>query len=450
MRPGDAPSPIGLSTLVIAGVASVALACLYGFTAAAMSRGTNLLAYSSGIFDMDVARVVADLATGQSPYRASVHPLQKLLVAPVGSAVNQRFFAGSDALAATRALIAMAMAAQTLATAVLAWQLARRSLSAGVAAACLCGTSFSTWLAANVPESAAIASTTTLLPLIFLGARWQRPFSWWEATVWGVLAVLAGGLTITQVVHPAFALAVRVTLGRGEAPDGDSSLRGPAVGIALSLAVCAVLAWGGLRLQAHWYPPREPAPTNPLAAELHFMRADRLAAAPIAHAGGVLAHFLVFDFVAPFPGRSDFLMRDYGFDYWSLSVEEAGLEQWRAGQLALAAATLLAVLTGFAGLRRADARFVAPLLCIASQLTMHLFYGREYVLYAPHWHGALVAVLVAAAWRRFPARPTALLLAAVLLSAALLWNDVAVMRAVYDEVAAGLEVRVRDAAGFLR
>ena len=64
--------------------------------------------------------------------------------------------------------------------------------------------------------------------------------------------------------------------------------------------------------------------------------------------------------------------------------------------------------------------------------------------------GELVALLVASAWRRFPERPIALLTAAVLLSTALLLNDVAVMRVVYGEVAAGLGVHVRDAAGALR
>jgi hypothetical protein len=446
----DAQPPVGLSVALGACLATVGLAFVYALTASAMSRGIDLLAWSSGIFDMDVARVVADLATGQSAYRQSVHPLQKILVAPIGTAVNARFFGGDDPLAAARVLIAVAMALQTLAAAVLAWQLARRSLAAGVAAACIFGFSFSTWLAASIPESAAIASATTTLPLILLNARWQRPFTWWEAVVWGVLALLAAGLTITQLVHCAVALAVRSTLARKPAPAGAVALRELAARLALSLAICGVLAWVGLRLQAHFYPPRHAVLENPLSAEMHFMRAGHLAADPAAHVGGLLAHFLLFDFVAPLPGHSDFLIRDYGFDYWSLSVEEARLAHWRPSQLALAAVTLLAVIAAASGLRRADSRFLAPVVCVASQFAMHLCYGREYVLYSPHWHGALVAVLVAAAWRRFPERQRALLVAAALLGVLLLRNDVTVMRVVYDEFAAGLGTQVRDAAGVLR
>jgi hypothetical protein len=86
---------------------------------------------------------------------------------------------------------------------------------------------------------------------------------------------------------------------------------------------------------------------------------------------------------------------------------------------------------------------------VASQFALHLVYGREYVLYAPHWHGVLVALLVAAAWRRHPQRQVLLTGAALLLAAAMLVNDRAVMDAVYDEVDAGLSIRVRDGAGVL-
>jgi hypothetical protein len=179
------------------------------------------------------------------------------------------------------------------------------------------------------------------------------------------------------------------------------------------------------------------------------MRTGHLAAAPVSHVGRLLGHFLVFDFVAPFPGHSDFLIRDYGLDYWSLSLEEAGPAQWAPAQLALAGAVLLAVLAACAGLRRADAKLLAPALCVGSQLALHIVYGREYVLYSPHWHGVLVAVLVAAAWNRFPHRCAAMLAAAALLSAAMLANDVVVMRAVYREVEAGLGLHTRDTTGAL-
>jgi hypothetical protein len=163
-----------------------------------------------------------------------------------------------------------------------------------------------------------------------------------------------------------------------------------------------------------------------------------LAARPAEHVGRLVWHFAVVDFVAPFPARSDFLMRDYGLEYESLSLEEAGASHWATAQRALAAATIVAVLAGCWGLRRADARFVAPLVCIAAQFALHLLYGREYVLYAPHWHAVLVATLVAGVWRGSSRRRGVLLMASFALAAGLLANDVMVMDAAYREVASDL------------
>jgi hypothetical protein len=425
------------------------LLAVYGYASFALPGDADVLRFSSGIFDMDVSRVVADLATGRPAYRQSVHPLQKLLVAPFGQALNAGLFGGQNPLGSARLLIAVSMTLQTLAAGALAWQLARRSLSAALAAACVCAFSFSTWLAASIPESAAVASLAAVLPLLFLGARWGRSFAAWEAVCWGLLAVLGVGLTLTQLVHWIIALGVRTTFGR-ERPEAGAGGGAHAIWprLVLAPALFAALFWGGLRLQSELYPQAARADAErPLAVELHFLRTDRLAAAPVSHTGRLIGHFLIFDFVAPFPGYSDFLIRDYALDYWSLSVEEAGLAQWAPAQIVLAGTVLLAALAAFAGLRRADARFVAPALCVVSQFALHLAYGREYVLYSPHWHGVLVAVLVAAAWNRFPRRRGVMLAAAAVLSAAMLLNDLVVMRAVYREVEAGLGTRGRDAGG---
>jgi hypothetical protein len=439
------------TALAAAGPGAVGLLAVYAVASFALPGDADILRFSSGIFDMDVSRVVADLATGQPAYRQSVHPLQKLLAAPFGQALNAGLFGGRDPLGAARLLIGICMTLQTLAAGALAWQLARRSLSAALAAACVCAFSYSTWLAASIPESAAVASLASTLPLLFLGARWGRGFARWEAVCWGLLAVLGAGLTLTQLVYWIIALAARTTLGRDRSEEAAAAgARAIWPRLVLALALSATLFWGGLRVQSELYPQAARADVeHPLAVELHFLRTGHLAAAPVSHAGRLIGHFLVFDFVAPFPGHSDFLIRDYGLDYWSLSVEEAGLAQWAPAQIALAGALLLAVLAACAGLRRADAKFVAPALCVASQLALHLVYGREYVLYSPHWHGVLVAVLVAAAWNRLPRRRGAMLAAAAVLSAAMLLNDLVVMRAVYREVEAGLGTRGRDAAGAL-
>jgi hypothetical protein len=445
-------APRGRALLASAVVGGLGLLAVYAVAAFELPGGADIRRFSSGIFDMDVSRVVADLATGQPAFRQSVHPLQKLLVAPLGRALDAGLFGGRNPLGAARLLIAACMTLQTLAAGALAWQLTRRSRSAALAAACVCAFSFSTWLAASIPESAAVASLATVLPLLFLGARWGRDFTKREAACWGLLAVLGVGLTITQVVHWIIALSVRVTLGRARNAAGTgSAARAIWPRLVLALAVAAALIAGGLRLQSELYPraARSNAP-HPLAVELHFLRTDRLAAAPLSHVGRLIGHFLVFDFVAPFPGYSDFLIRDYGLDYWSLSLEEAGPAQWAPLQIALAGAVLVAALAACAGLRRADAMFVAPVLCVLSQFALHLVYGREYILYSPHWHGVLVAVLVAAAWNRHPQRRGAMLVAAAVLSAAMLANDLVVMRAAYREVETGLGTRGRDAAGVIR
>jgi hypothetical protein len=445
-------APSGRAVLAAAVLGGLGLLAVYGYASFALPGDADVLRFSSGIFDMDVSRVVVDLATGRPAYRQSVHPLQKLLVAPFGRALDAGLFGGQNPLGAARLLIAVCMTLQTLAVGALAWQLAGRSLSAALAAACICAFSFSTWLAASIPESAAVASLAGVLPLLFLGARWGREFAKWEAVCWGLLAVLGVGLTVTQLVHWIIALAVRATFGRERTEAGaQTGARAIWPRLVLALAVFAALFWGGLRLQSELYPRAVRSDADhPLAVELHFLRTERLAAAPVSHAGRLIGHFLVFDFVAPFPGRSDFLIRDYGLDYWSLSVEEAGWAQWAPAQIALAGAVLLAALAACTGLRRADAKFVAPALCVASQLALHLVYGREYVLYSPHWHGVLVALLVAAAWNRLPRRRGVMLVAAAALSAAMLANDLVVMRAAYHEVEIGLGARGRDGAGVSR
>jgi hypothetical protein len=445
-------APRGRATLAAVVLGGLSLLAVYGYASFALPGDADILRFSSGIFDMDVSRVVADLATGRPAYRQSVHPLQKLLVAPLGRALDAGLFGGQNPLAAARLLIALCMTLQTLAAGALAWQLAGRSLSAALAAACICAFSFSTWLAASIPESAAVASLASVLPLLFLGARWGRNFAKWEAVCWGLLAVLGVGLTVTQLAHWIIALGVRTTFGRERSEAGaETAVRAIWPRLVLALVLFAALFWGGLRLQSELYPRAARSDADhPLAVELHFLRTERLAAAPVSHAGRLIGHFLVYDFVAPFPGRSDFLIRDYGFDYWSLSVEEAGWAQWVPAQIALAGAVLLAALAACSGLRRADAKFVAPALCVASQLALHLVYGREYVLYSPHWHGVLVALLVAAAWNRLPRRRGVMLIAATVLSAAMLANDLVVMRAAYREVEIGLGTRGRDAAGFSR
>jgi len=442
-------APAGRAFGAAFALAGLGMLAFYAFGGFVLPGDANVMAFSSGLFDMDVSRVVSDLATDRPSYRASVHPLQKLLVAPFGRAIDAWVFHGRSPLGAARVLIGLCMALQALAAGALAWQWTRGSRSAAFAALLVCGFSFASILAASVPESAAVASLAAVAPLLLSNARWRRPFTGAEAVGWVLLGVLGFGLTITQLVYWAVALALRATLGRAPA-DSSASAASLAGRLALVSGCVVLLGWAGTQLQAVWYPPAVQTGTGSvLASERNFFRTAELAAAPAAHTGRLLAHLAVVDFVAPLPAMSEFLIRDYGLDYWSLSVEEAGASEWLPAQRVLAFAVALWVVIGCSGLRRGDARLLPALLGVGAQLAMHVVYGREYVLYAPHWHAVWVALVTAGVWLALPRRGPALALTAASLAAALAVNNAAVMRVAYTELEAGLGVSVRDSDGAL-
>lgn len=447
LAPGDALAAVGLAATLLA---------VYLWASFSLSSGVDVRRYSSGIYDMDAARVVSDLTTPRPGLRTSVHPLQKLLVAPLGEAFDALLFDGRDRLAAARVLIALAAAAQALAAGALAWQLTAGARMAALAAVLLCGASFSSLLAASVPESAVFASLPGLLPLLLLGARRGRPLGWGESGVWALLAVPAVGMTLTQIVPWAIALAVR--LGTVAVGGGGRRRRGGRLAAVLGLGLLLVAA--AAVLQSRVYPGTDAfRHANPVAGERAYLRFEDAWRSPLRHAAVLAAHFLVIDFAAPFPAPSDFLFRGAQTpagraaarqSYWSLSAEEAGWRDWAPAQLALAACMALAVAAAASRTPRNDPRLLAPALVLLWHFALHLLYGREYVLYSPHWHALLVALLVAGLWNGLPARRRWLPWAAVALSAGLLANGVAVMRVVYREVGAGLETSKRDEAGRLR
>jgi hypothetical protein len=324
-------------------------------------------------------------------------------------------------------------------------QLSRGSAGAGVAAGLVCGTSFSSVLAATVPESAAFASFGALIPLLFLNARFERPFPWWEALIWGGIGALAFGLTVTQATHWGIALGVRLlALRRSGAAIGK-----PLAKAALAAVLGGVLVLGGAWLQTQRYPRTQPFyAQDVIGDELRWTRPEAYRQEPLRQAGRLLSHFALLDFAAPSPAYSSYLVKRGFAHYWTLSIEEAGLAQWSPAQLLLGGALLACVLFAIAVGRWRDERLLAPALCVAIQLALHFLYGREYVLYSPHWHGVLVALLVAATWNGLAERGRRWLpVAGGILAAALLANNLAVMQQVYREVEAGLDLQVRDLNG---
>jgi hypothetical protein len=441
-----APIVAGASLLLF-----VSIVAVYGYLSFVLPGDVDVSERGSSIYDMDIQRVVVDLTSGLEGYRTSVHPLQKLLVAPIGIELNSIVFDGANRLGAAKMLVGAFMLLQALLVCALAYQLTGGALPAALAAGAISSFSFSSLLAASLPESAALASVAATIPLLWLAARTGRRFSGWEAVVWALIGVLCIGFTITQIAYWMISLVVRVGFEGAEGSIRLTVSRRALGGAALSVALFLALTFSAVELQAALFPgtPRFYA-SNPIAGEQPFLRLASIGAQPLEHTVRLLGHFAVFDFVAPFPGFSDFLIRDYGLDYWSLSIEEAQVDSVTPLQWGLAAAVLLGVALGCVALRGADARFTAPVLCIVGQFGLHFFYGREYVLYAPHWHGVWVAMLVAASWNAWPTRRIALLVASGVLCIAMFANNLAVLNEVYRQVEVGLETTARDGHGMPR
>jgi hypothetical protein len=308
----------------------------------------------------------------------------------------------------------------------------------------LAGVSFASLLAAGIPESATFSALLSAAPLVLLAARRARPLSWGETLGWAALGGVAFGLTLTQVANVVIALAVRLGTRIRDDPARAGAL---ALRAAAAVAAAVLLTLALAEAQARLYPgtPRF-WQQDPVAAERAFARPEALLGMPLRHIARLAAHFAVIDFAAPFPARSDFLIRDYGLATWSLSAEEAGPDEWAPAQRALAAALVAALLAACLLGRWRGSVSLAALTCLAFHFALHLAYGREYVIYAPHWHGLLVAVVVAAVWNGARARRSLLAMGA-LLAAALLANNLVVLNAVYREIRWGLGTEVRDTHG---
>lgn len=427
----------GPGALAAAALALTLLA-IHAFVAFALPGDADVLPHSSGIYDMDVKRVMVDLTTDRPGHRTSAHPLQKLLLAPGGAALARAL---GDPLAAARTLALGATWLGALAAGALARALTGGQWPPALLATALCGSSFAFLLAAGIPESAAFAGLATPAPLLLWLARRGRPLGGGETLAWAALAVLAFGLTFTQVANVAIAFGVRLWERRA---DGLGALAGRAAAATLVAAGLAV-ALG--EAQARLYPgtPRF-WNLDPVSAERPFVRTSAIELAPVAHTARLLLHFGVIDFAAPRPALSDFLMRDHGIGSWSLSAEEAGLAEWRGLPLALAACLILAGVAALRLGRWRDPRLLAPGGCLLFHFALHWLYGREYVIYAPHWHGLWVATGVAAIWNGGRAR-RGLAWVGGALALALLANNLAVLRTAYVEVGRGLGAAERDARG---
>ncbi len=454
--------------------AGLPLIGFYLFLSLGLSRQIDVTVFPSGIYDLDVDRIVTTWTSPAFGMRTEVHPLQKLAIAPLGIPLRRlaaRFFSAPkgwyrptgkrlapwqlrrrgftpQGLLVARVLIAFFMTATVLLTGWLTLQLTGGGLVPALLAIALCAFSFSSMLLGAIPDSASISGLGTLAPLLYLNHRFDRRFGWAEVFAWAFLGVFCIAFTITQVMHWLIALGTRAFLAlrsRRDVPPRRTIAR-----LSLRVAVLALLfvslTWGGLILQSRVYPGTWMHVDN-LEREQKFLRAGELEQTPVTQITRLAIHFLGYDFAAPYPTYSSFLSWMLG--YWSLSLEEVRLRNWQWFLWPIAAFLIVAIAAAAAGLRRADRRFLAPVLCIGGQFALHLLYGREYVLYSPNWHGVVVAVLVASCWNAFIRHRRALSYAFVVLALALLANNLAVLNRTYREVEGGLWLGNRDADGRL-
>lgn len=417
--------------------------CGFVLIAGSFPGSVDVRRYSSGIFDADVDRVVRNITSFQSDgLRLSVHPLFQVFITPLSFALAY-WPLGEFAKAKIVCVAGVVLQAAIL------WDLVRRECpkvkGAAAAAAAIFLCSFSAGLFAVIPESCAWSGVSSLLPTWFFLFRRNRGFSFWEAIGWAALLPISIGFTVTQVVFWPLALVFRLAFlwkDRGLRAFGGAAAWS-VVSIMSGASVVIVLA----QLQ-HYLNPSAPLlyACNLVAGESLYARPLRLASLSLPLVASVLKQMMVYPFVPPVPGYSRVVQ---SFGYFSLSLEEANPERqaWLVQGLRISFVAILFGVLPFA--RRAGATAAILIAGVAAQVSLHLFYGREYILYSLNWVGLLAGVSVIAASRlRAPVFRMWLGAIAVLLPWVVLWNY-SVLQGVVSEISYGLDLSSRDANGLL-
>jgi hypothetical protein len=204
---------------------------------------------------------------------------------------------------------------------------------------------------------------------------------WARTASWLMVATVSIGVTITNVI-PLVVLAMSSLLGRGYRPFRGAALVGALVGIAL------IVDLAGAHAAARYFDYRVVLPRKVVAeGYLHSPSLEDATAL-----GWAISH----TFLAPPPGTGEVWIAPGPkpkFDFM-LSYREPFEHGWASLWRAMATAALLVMGTvGLAKHRRLRLPLAAALVILAANVLIHLFYGRFYYLYAPHWEPALVVVL---------------------------------------------------------
>lgn len=397
--------------------------------------------YPSGIFDADVDRVVRNTTSVHSDgYRLVVHPLYHVLVTPLSRALEY-WPLGEFQRARLVCIFGI------LLQAALVWAIARLACpklpAAGYVAAAVFLSSFSAALFSVIPESCAWSGISALLSTWFFLARRHRSFSVWEALAWAVLFPLSIGYTVSQFVFWPLAFLLRL-LFIWRDNSGAAFLRAVGLGfVSLTIGVVSTVLLANLQHSLNHSAPIFYA-VDVVKGEGAWARPVALQSLSPGHVISVLRQVLSYPFVPPVPGYSG-VVRSYG--HFSLSLEDANLEaeSWLVSVLrfSLIAVFFLALL--FA--RKAGASVIILVAGTASQIILHLFYGRDYILYSLNWLGLLVATFIVVASRLTPfGYRVCLVAASFLLPCAILWNY-SVLAHIMSELSYGLEISMRDEHG---
>ena len=398
--------------------------------------------YSSGIFDADVPRIVSNITTfATTEWHSGKHPLFLILLTPISLITG---YLQVTEITNARLVCTLGIGLQTLCIMGIVRAACPAATWLAPLAAAIFLSSFSALLFVTIPESCAWSGLSGLLPILFFVARRDKRFVFWEALGWALLLPLSVGYTITQGVFWLLAISFRV--GTLWADSGSrAALRGVLMGfLAVSLGCVAVL---GLARWQHEFNPLPPLyEYHPMTGQAAYMRPLAISSVTWELFLSVINQMLAYPFVPPILGYSQ-VVKYLG--YWCLSFEQLNTnpsdQLWYVDLLRGCVVFLLFGILPFA--YRAGTTAAILILGICSQVVLHLFYGREFVLYSLNWLGLVIVLSVITA-SRLNSRVFKLWLVgfSVVIPLTIIWN-ICVLDRVMKEVSYGLDEAKRTTEG---